>query len=143
MNNFYRSLTQCNRFILIIPIILSIAGILTIAGISCNAGTFPSREVIIQSAALLAGIIMITLIMKLGCRYFTDLEWFIYIISVFFSPFGIHPRCRNNVLRLTCLARYRFYNNPAFRICKNFLCHRHGFISHTAQRFTAEHIRSA
>lgn len=84
MNNFYRSLTQCNRFILIIPIILSIAGILTIAGISCNAGTFPSREVIIQSAALLAGIIMITLIMKLGCRYFTDLEWFIYIISVFF-----------------------------------------------------------
>ena len=84
MNNFYASLIRCNRYVLFTPIILSAAGIIIISGIACNNGAFPSREVLIQSAALLLGMISAAAMLMLGCRYFTDLEKFIYIGSLLF-----------------------------------------------------------
>lgn len=84
MNKFYDALIRCNHYVLFTPIILSAAGIVSISGLACNNGTFPSREVLIQSAALLAGMISAAAILMLGCRYFTNLEKFIYIASILF-----------------------------------------------------------
>lgn len=84
MNNFYKLLTRCNHYILAAPIILSMTGIISIASIVHGNGTFPSREVFIQSAALLSGLFMAAAVLKLGYRYFTALEKYIYIFSILF-----------------------------------------------------------
>lgn len=84
MNNFSTLLIRCNHYVLLTPVILSAVGIISISGLACNNGAFPSREVLIQSAALLAGIISAAAILMLGCRYFTNLEKFIYIASILF-----------------------------------------------------------
>lgn len=84
MNNFSETIMRCNRYIIAAPLLLSMAGILSISGIAYNNGTFPSREVFIQSAALLTGILMAAAVLKLGCRYFIALEKYIYLFSIVF-----------------------------------------------------------
>lgn len=73
---------RCNHFISIVPIVLSLMGILSLMSISHSSGTFLSREVLIQSVALILGILLIFIILILGYRYFTNLEKFLYIAGI-------------------------------------------------------------
>lgn len=90
MNKFSHLLTRCDHLIFIPSLALSVTGILCLAGVTRGSGnaifggdqTFPSREVIIQSAALIIGITAAAVILMLGYRYFTDLERIIYILSI-------------------------------------------------------------
>ena len=82
MNKFMYLLKHCNYYILIIPTVLSLIGISGLASISHSSGTFLSREVLIQSAALLLGLLFAFTVMELGCRYFICLEKFLYIGSL-------------------------------------------------------------
>jgi len=82
VNNFYDTLKHCNINILIPPFTLSVIGILNIISISSNSQTFPSREVLIQSAAFISGLLIAFLIMRQGCRYFISLEKPLYYFSI-------------------------------------------------------------
>ena len=94
MNNFLQILSRCSRFVMISPILLSVLGIFSLMSIASGQGTFPSREVFIQSAALLAGLALAAIVLTLGYRYFIDLEKFLYPAGIccsspFTSPLGI------------------------------------------------------
>lgn len=80
MNKFSHLLARCDHFIMYSALSLSVTGILCLFGIT---QTFLSREVIIQSAALIIGIAASSAILMLGYRYFIDLEKIIYILSIF------------------------------------------------------------
>lgn len=90
MNKFSHLAARCDHLIVYSALALSITGILCLIGITHdsknnlfnNIQTFLSREVIIQSAALIIGIIAAALILMLGYRYFTELEKAIYILSL-------------------------------------------------------------
>lgn len=90
MNKFSHLAARCDRLIFLPSAALSITGILCLYAITGKSGadhysvfkTFLSREVIIQSAALVIGIIAAAVILMLGYRYFTDLEKAIYILSI-------------------------------------------------------------
>lgn len=82
MRRLYHILKQSNHYILASSVILSIAGIAAVASISRGNGTFLSREVLIQSAALILGLITASVIMMMGYRYFTGLERSIYISGI-------------------------------------------------------------
>lgn len=84
MNKFSHLVKRCNHYILATPVLLSLAGILTIVSIAHGNGTFPSREVLIQSVALLIGLALAAAVLMLGYRYFTNLEKFLYIASLLF-----------------------------------------------------------
>ena len=79
MNKFSHLLARCDRLIIYTALALSITGILCLFGITQS---FLSREVIIQSAALIIGIIAACLILMMGYRYFTEPEKVIYILSL-------------------------------------------------------------
>jgi len=79
MNKFSHLLARCDHFIVYSALALSIIGI---SCLMCITKTFLSREVIIQSAALIIGIAAASVILMLGYRYFTDLETIIYIASL-------------------------------------------------------------
>lgn len=95
MDNFFNMIKRCNRFIAMIPLILSLAGVISLLSISKSESTFLSREVIIQSVALLAGIFLTVVILLLGYRYFSELDKFLYIsgilllLSVYIPGIGI------------------------------------------------------
>ena len=95
MNNFLQILSRCSRFVMISPILLSVLGIFSLMSIASGQGTFPSREVFIQSAALLAGLALAAIVLTLGYRYFIDLEKFLYpagillLLSVYIPGLGI------------------------------------------------------
>lgn len=95
MNNFLQILSRCSRFVMISPILLSVLGIFSLMSIASGQGTFPSREVFIQSAALLAGLALAAIVLTLGYRYFIDLEKFFYpagillLLSVYIPGLGI------------------------------------------------------
>lgn len=82
MNKFSHLLRACNGHLLTAPIILSLTGILSLCSISLKNGTFPSREVIIQSVALILGILLAGVILYLGYRFFTALESYIYVFGI-------------------------------------------------------------
>lgn len=82
MDKFIYMLKRCNHFISIVPIVLSLIGILSLMSIAHSDGTFLSREVLIQSVALILGIFLIFIILILGYRYFTNLEKFLYIAGI-------------------------------------------------------------
>jgi len=82
MNKFSHLAARCDHPAACSALALSIIGIMCIFGITNDTGVFPSREVIIQSAALIIGIAAASVILMLGYRYFTDLEKSIYIISI-------------------------------------------------------------
>ncbi len=90
MNKFSHLAARCDHLIFIPSLALSITGILCLCAITRDNGsifsgnfkTFLSREVIIQSAALVIGIVVAAVILMLGYRYFTDLEKAIYILSI-------------------------------------------------------------
>lgn len=82
MVDFINKLTQCNHFISTVPMILSVTGIFSLISISRSSGLFLSREVLIQSVALILGVIAAIIILMLGYRYFTNLEKFLYITGI-------------------------------------------------------------
>lgn len=82
MNKFPQLFRHCNRLVLVAPVVLSAAGIAAIASVSRTDKTFLTREVIIQSVALVIGLILVSVITYAGYRYFTDLEKPIYIFSM-------------------------------------------------------------
>lgn len=90
MNKFSHLAARCDHLIFLPSAALSITGILCLYAITgksetghyADFKTFLSREVIIQSAALVIGIIAAAVILMLGYRYFTDLEKVIYILSI-------------------------------------------------------------
>ncbi len=90
MNKFSHLAARCDHLIFIPSLALSITGILCLCAItrdnksllSGDFKTFLSREVIIQSVALVIGIIVAAVILMLGYRYFTELEKNIYILSL-------------------------------------------------------------
>ena len=81
---FYNNSKPCNVIIIIPTVLLSGIGILTLCSISRYSQTFPSREVLIQSAALLSGILISVVIIRQGCRYFIQLQKILYISSILF-----------------------------------------------------------
>lgn len=81
-NIFYNNSNQCNLIILLPATLLTCIGLLTLASISSHNKTFPSREVLIQSAAFLIGTIIIIICLRQGCRYFIQLEKPLYILSI-------------------------------------------------------------
>ena len=91
MNKFSHLAARCDHLILIPSLALSLAGIVCLYAItresdgSLGTGfmTFLSREVMIQSAALVIGLTAAAAILMLGYRYFIDLEKIIYILSLF------------------------------------------------------------
>ncbi len=80
---------------MISPLLLSVLGNCSLMSIASGQGTFPSREVFIQSAALLAGLALAAIVLTLGYRYFIDLEKFLYpagillLLSVYIPGLGI------------------------------------------------------
>ncbi len=82
MNKFSHLLKRCDSLILASSIGLSVVGIFSLTAISKDKLPFLSREVIIQSAALVIGITLACVILMLGYRYFTDLEKIIYIAGI-------------------------------------------------------------
>lgn len=84
MNKFAHIIKQCNHYIIAASLLLSLSGIAGLVSISRNSETFLSREVFIQSAALILGVIAASVIMMLGYRYFLDLEKPLYIFSIIF-----------------------------------------------------------
>lgn len=82
MDKFIYILKRCNHFISTIPIILSLVGIFGLASITYEKGTFLSREVLIQSVALILGLLITGAIIISGYRYFTELEKFLYITGL-------------------------------------------------------------
>lgn len=82
MNKFLHLIRRCDRVIFASSIGLSILGIFSLTAITRNKTPFLSREVIIQSAALVIGITLACVILMLGYRYFADLEKVIYISSI-------------------------------------------------------------
>ena len=91
MNKFSHLAARCDHLILIPSLALSLTGIVCLYAItresdsSLGTGfmTFLSREVMIQSAALVIGLTAAAAILMLGYRYFIDLEKIIYILSLF------------------------------------------------------------
>lgn len=84
MNKFSHLVKRCNHYILASSLGLSLISILTLLSITRTGEVFPSREVLIQSAALLIGLAAAAAILVQGYRYFTDLDQIIYIISISF-----------------------------------------------------------
>ena len=82
MNKFSHLIKRCDHMIFASSIGLSIFGVLSLTAITHDKSPFLSREVIIQSVALIIGIIVAGMILMLGYRYFTDLEKAIYILSI-------------------------------------------------------------
>ena len=90
MNKFSHIPARWDQLTAYSALTLSIVGILCLIGITRDSGnglsgndqTFLSREVIIQSAALVIGITVAAVILMLGYRYFIDLEKIIYISSL-------------------------------------------------------------
>lgn len=82
MNKFSHLIKRCDHSILASSIGLSAIGILCINSVTRNNSTFLSREVLIQSVALMLGLAMAAVILQLGYRYFMDLEKIIYIAGV-------------------------------------------------------------
>ena len=86
MNKFAHIIKQCNHYIIAASLLLSLSGIAGLVSISRSSQEGPalSREVFIQSAALILGVIAASVIMMLGYRYFLDLEKPLYIFSIIF-----------------------------------------------------------
>ncbi len=84
MNKFSHLLKRCDHYIIAASITLSLMGIAGLVSISRSSETFLSREVLIQSAALIIGSAIAAAIMMLGYRYFINLEKTIYILSILF-----------------------------------------------------------
>lgn len=84
VNKFSHLFKRCNHHILIPAVTLSLLGIAILASITRNNETFPSREVLIQSVALILGLAASSVILMLGYRYFMNLEKIIYISSILF-----------------------------------------------------------
>lgn len=82
IDNLFYMLRRCNHFIATLPLILSLSGIISLISISKSESTFLSREVIIQSVALLSGTVITAVILILGYRYFSDLDKFLYIAGI-------------------------------------------------------------
>lgn len=82
MNKFSHLTKRCDHFIFASSLGLSILGILSLTSITRNNSIFLSREVLIQSAALIIGIAAAAVILMMGYRYFTELEKFIYIAAL-------------------------------------------------------------
>lgn len=82
MNKFSHYIINCNHYILISSLLLSFMGIAGLISISRSNQTFLSREVLIQSVALILGLISASVILMLGYRYFVNLEKVIYIFSI-------------------------------------------------------------
>lgn len=80
MNKFLHLLKHCNHYILLSSMALSLMGISGL--ISISRSSLPSREVMIQSAALIIGLALAGLIMMSGYRYFLNFEKPIYIFSL-------------------------------------------------------------
>ena len=84
MGKFSYVIKSCNYKILSAAILLSLMGIGTLVSIAHSEGTFLSREVLIQSVALLLDLLSAAAILMLGYRCFMNLEKYIYIFSVIF-----------------------------------------------------------
>ncbi|MDO4544667.1 MAG: FtsW/RodA/SpoVE family cell cycle protein [Bacillota bacterium] len=82
MDKFSHLLIQCNHKILAVSLALSLTGITGLVSIGHSNGTFLSREVLIQSAALLLGMAAAAIILMLGYRCFMGLEAYLYIFSI-------------------------------------------------------------
>ena len=82
MNKFSHLIKRCDSLIFAAALGLSSIGIFSLRSVTRSNGAFLSREVIIQSAALIIGIASAAVILMLGYRYFTDLEKFIYVLSI-------------------------------------------------------------
>lgn len=91
MNNFLQILSRCSRFVMISPILLSILGIFSLMSLASGQGTFPSREVFIQSAALIVGLALAAAVMNLGYRYFIGLEKYLYPAGILLLLFVYIP----------------------------------------------------
>lgn len=83
MNKFSHLLKRCDHWILASSLGLSVLGIFSLMSITRDDETFLSREVLIQSVALVIGLATAAVILMLGYRYFTELEKIIYILSIF------------------------------------------------------------
>lgn len=82
MNKFSHLFKRCDHFILVSALMLSVYGILVLASVTRNSGIFLSREVLIQSAALIIGLAAASVILMMGYRYFVEPEKFIYIAAL-------------------------------------------------------------
>lgn len=82
MIKFSQLLKRSDHLIPASALALSLMGIIILMSVTRNNETFLSREVIIQSVALLTGLAAAAAVLMLGYRYFTDLEKSIYILSI-------------------------------------------------------------
>ena len=83
-NKFILRLRQCDHYIIAASLLLFLTGMAGLISVSRDDQTFLSREVLIQSVALILGLIAASAILTLGYRYFLDLEKIIYIAGIIF-----------------------------------------------------------
>lgn len=82
VNKFSHLIKSCNHYILASALGLSLLGIFCLISVTRNKETFLSREVLIQSVALILGLLAAYAILILGYRYFMNLEKILYISSI-------------------------------------------------------------
>ena len=75
--------------------------------LASGQGTFPSREVFIQSAALIVGLAFAAAVMNLGYRYFIGLEKISLSRRDPPAHFCLHPRAGHFCLRFPLLDKLR------------------------------------
>ena len=107
-NKFILRLRQCDHYIIAASLLLFLTGMAGLISVSRDDQTFLSREVLIQSVALILGLIY---------------SW--YNIS----PFSIHSRPGDLILRFPFMAGSGFRDVPAFRAGEDRLCHIDGILS--------------
>ena len=83
-NKFILRLRQCDHYIIAASLLLFLTGMAGLISVSRDDQTFLSREVLIQSVALILGLVAASAILTLGYRYFLDLEKIIYIAGIIF-----------------------------------------------------------
>ena len=81
-DKFIHRFRQCDHYIIASSLLLFLMGMTGLISVSRNDQTFLSREVLIQSVALVLGLMAASAILTLGYRYFLDLEKIIYIFSI-------------------------------------------------------------
>lgn len=82
MYKIYYMIQSCDLKILLAALLLSFTGIGALMSIAHSNDTFLSREVLIQSVALMLGLLIALCVLALGYRYFMHLEKHIYILSL-------------------------------------------------------------
>ena len=82
MNNFSNLIKNVDKAIIVVITLLAVTSILMIGSTQINSGGFISRDVIVQIAAYILGIIAIFVILSFNYSMFSGLEKYLYILSL-------------------------------------------------------------